>query len=99
MIVKDQQQKIEIANEISGDTLNFILGKSQKHILKLEDDPADIFYLMAHIVASLNFKIKKTMEEYAKIYGVEQMDYNAFDAWVITIEKVYRENYPKEHLT
>lgn len=96
-IIKDAQKTLNIANDISNILLNDMLKACQEHIPGLEDDPADMFYIMAHTLGGFIFKAKKTMSEYAKIYGIEKMDYQKFHEWVQSIEESYINNYPKEY--
>lgn len=94
-IVSNPQKSREIADEVAKETLLNIIDTSCKFIP--EDDPSEYIYLMVHIIGNIMSKMAISLEGYAKIYGIHDMNIKIIKEWIVKIEGEYTKAYKQEN--
>lgn len=85
MIVENKEATLNKANEISSKLLKIIIEDTKD--FNCEDDPAEQIYLISHVIGNLLAKSCLSLEEYGKIYGIENLTYDSILEWITLITK------------
>ena len=83
MIVKDQKASLEIADNIKSKVIALI--NSEIRELAIEDDPAENVYILGHTMAIILVNIVDSLDEYGKIYGINEFGRKEIKKWIDTI--------------
>lgn len=85
MIVKDFKETLTKASKIT-EKMAALFSEESK---MFEDggDPAEQIYLCAHTLGQLNACFALSMDGYAKVYGIKDLNSEMFKQWVDEISK------------
>lgn len=83
MIVKNSQETIKKADEVSTELLKCMLTSTVGY--DCEDDPAEQIYFASHCLGSLLAKVIISLDSYAKTYGIQNMTPAKVVEWVSKI--------------
>lgn len=96
MIVKDFKETITKAAQIA-EKMAALFSEDSK---MFEDggDPAEQIYLCAHTIGQLNACFALSMDGYAKVYGIKDLNREMFKSWIDEIYKeIIEQNKEKIH--
>ena len=82
-VVENKQASIEKANEISSKIMNLIAEETKK--FDCDDDPAEQIYLACHIAGCFLSKVCLSLEGYAEIYDIKNLDCKSVSEWINVI--------------
>ena len=85
MIVENKELTLNKANEIASKLLKIIIEDTKD--FNCQDDPAEQIYLISHIIGNLLNKSCLSLEEYGKIYGIENLTFESILEWITLITK------------
>lgn len=85
MIIENQEEARNKANKISDELLTRICKDAAD--FGSTDDPAEKIYFLAHLTGQIVAKVCISLEEYGKIYGIENFSSESIHEWIKVITK------------
>jgi hypothetical protein len=82
MIVKDKIETLKRAEILSADLMTYVGKRCIESSSEYDDDPAEHIYMSVHAIGMLCTRLALTLEEYGKIYGIENLTAEKIAEWL-----------------